>query len=152
MVIIPERDESVPVMIAAGFSQVANGILHVGMSAEIACDSNSKITMKNSIMAARIAAIQPAIAIGQITPSGTLIEPSSRARRGSLLVHSDLVHEKHRAMLMDGSGCMVQTYTDNLDGTIGHIIAATGIIKALLLRVKAWGVLIVGVGLAGDGH
>jgi multidrug resistance efflux pump len=152
MVIIPDRDKNQTTRITAGFSQVANGTLHVGMPAEIACDANAKITMKNAVMAARLVSIQHAIAIGQISPSGTLIEPDSLAQRGSLLVGFELVHEKHQAMLVDGSGCIVQTYTDNLSGTFGHIIAATGVIKALLLRIKAWGALIAGVGLAGDSH
>lgn len=152
MVIIPDRDKSVPIRVIAGFSQVTTDILHEGMPAEIACDSNSKIGMKNSVMAARLVSIQPAIAVGQITPSGTLVDPISMARRGSVLVGFELEHKEHEAMLLDGSGCMVQTYTNNLHGTFGHIIAATGIIKALLLRVKVWGILIVGVGLVGGSH
>ncbi|MFK5978679.1 MAG: hypothetical protein QM488_07305 [Rhizobiaceae bacterium] len=95
--------------------------------------------------------IQPAIAVGQVTPSGTLIDPNARAKRGSVLVALELVHKEHEAMLLDGSGCLVQTYSTHLPGTFGHIIAATGIIKAFLLRIKAWGVLVVGVGPAG-GH
>lgn len=152
MVIIPDRDESVPIRVVAGFSQVSKDVLHVGMPAEIACDSNSKIGMKNAVMAARLVSVQPAIAVGQITPSGTLVDPVSRARRGSVLVAFELEHKEHEAMLLDGSGCMVQTYTNNLHGTFGHIIAATGIIKALLLRIKVWGILIAGVGLVGEKH
>ena len=152
MVIVPDRDKDVPVRIVAGFSQVAKNILHVGMPAEIACDSNSNIAMKNAVMAARVVGIQPAIAAGQITPSGTLIELNSRVQRGSLLVFFELVYKKHESMLLDGSGCLIQTYTNDLEGTVGHIIGATGIIKAFLLRIKAWGVLVTGVGLAGGNH
>lgn len=152
MVIVPDRDRDVSIRVVAGFSQVAKNVLHVGMPAEIACDSNSNIVMKNAVMAARVAGIQPAIAAGQITPSGALVEIDSRVQRGSLLVFFDLVHKQHEAMLLDGSGCLIQTYTNNLEGTAGHIIGATGIIKAFLLRIKAWGVLITGVGLAGGKH
>jgi len=152
MVIVPDRDKDVPVRVVAGFSQVARNILHVGMPAEIACDSNSNIAMKNAVMAARVVGIQPAIAAGQVTPGGTLIELNSQVQRGSLLVYFELVYKKHEAMLLDGSGCMIQTYTNDLEGSVGHIIGATGIIKAFLLRVKAWGVLVTGVGLAGGNH
>ena len=152
MVIVPDRDKDVPVRVVAGFSQVARNILHVGMPAEIACDSNSNIAMKNAVMAARVVGIQPAIAAGQVTPSGTLIELNSRVQRGSLLVFFELVYKKHEAMLLDGSGCMIQTYTNDLEGSVGHIIGATGIIKAFLLRIKAWGVLVTGVGLAGGDY
>ncbi len=152
MVIVPDRDKDVPVRVVAGFSQVAKNILHVGMPAEIACDSNSNLAMKNAVMAARVVGIQPAIAAGQVTPSGTLIELNSRVQRGSLLVFFELVYKKHEAMLLDGSGCMIQTYTNDLEGSVGHIIGATGIIKAFLLRIKAWGVLVTGVGLAGGDY
>ncbi|MGI9352189.1 MAG: HlyD family secretion protein [Rhizobiaceae bacterium] len=152
MVIIPDRIKGVPVRIVAGFSQVAKDILHVGMPAEIACDSNSNLAMKNAVMAARITGIQPAVAAGQITPGGNLIELNSRIQRGSILVFFDLVHKEHEPMLLDGSGCIVQTYTNNLEGTVGHVIGATGIVKAFLLRTKAWGVLVTGVGLGGGGH
>ncbi len=152
MVIIPDRDKDVPIRVVAGFSQVAKNVLHVGMPAEIACDSNSIIAMKNAVMAAGVAGIQPAIAAGQITPSGTLIDLNSNVQRGSLLVFFELVHKKHEALLLDGSGCLIQTYTNNLEGTVGHIIGATDIIKAFMLRIKAWGVLVTGVGLAGGNH
>jgi len=152
LVIIPDRDEDYPVRIVAGFPQVSFGVLHVGMPAEIACDSNSNLTMKNAVMAARVISIQPAIAAGQLAPGSTLIDANALASRGSVLVIFDLVHKEHEAMLLDGSGCIVQTYTNNLHGTFGHVIAATGIIKALLFRIKVWGGLMVGVGLAGGGH
>ncbi len=152
MIIIPDRDKDSLVPVVAGFSQVAKSALYIGMPAEIACDSNSNIAMKNAVMAARLVKIQPAIAAGQVTPGGTLIELNSRVQRGSILVIFELVYKEQAVMLLDGSGCMIQTYTDNLEGFVGHIIGATGIIKAFLLRIKAWGVLITGVGLAGGNH
>jgi hypothetical protein len=45
----------------------------------------------------------------------------------------------------------VQTYTNNLHGFFGHVIAATGVVKAAGLRIKVWGSLVSGVGLAGGG-
>ena len=54
--------------------------------------------------------------------------------------------------MLDGSGCIVQTYTDRIDGFVGHIIAATGVIKAVGLRAKVWAGRISGVGLSGGGH
>lgn len=152
MIIVPDRDIDVPIRIVAGFSQVAKNVLYVGMPAEIACDSNSNIKMTNSVMGARVVGVQPAIAAGQITPSGNLIELNSRVRRGTLLVYFELAHKEHEAMLLDGSGCIIQTYTNNLSGTIGHVIGATGAVKAFLLRTKVWGVLVAGVGLSGGGH
>lgn len=149
MVIIPDRPEGVPLRITAGFSQVARATLYEGMPAEIACDSNISLSFRNSVLPARIASIQPAIAAGQVVPGGRLLEPENALRRGSMLVYFELEHPEHEAIMVDGSGCIIQTYTSNLSGVAGHIIAATGVVKAVGLRLKVWGALISGVGLAG---
>lgn len=137
--------------IIAGFSQVARATLYEGMPAEIACDSNVKLSFRNSVLPARIASIQPAISTGQIVPGGELLDPNSVKGRGSMLVYFELVHPEHEDVMIDGTGCIVQTYTNNLSGFTGHVIAATGVIKAIGLRLKVWGSLISGVGLAGGG-
>jgi len=152
LVIIPDREKDNPARVLAGFSQVSHNVLHVGMPAEIACDSNSNISLTDTVIPARVVWIQQAVAAGQVTPGRSLIDPASRAQRGSVLVAFELVHKQHKAKLLDGSGCIVQTYTNNLHGTFGHIIGATGVVKAFLLRIKVWGVLLVGVGLAGKSH
>ena len=151
MIIIPDRDETHPIGVIAGFDQVVRATLKVGMPAEIACDSNINITFHNAVMPAHLKSIQPAIATGQVLPSGTLLEPSNATSRGSLLVYFDLVHPEHKEMLLNGTGCLVQTYTNSLPGFFGHVISATGVIKAAGLRLKVWGSLISGVGLAGGG-
>ncbi len=92
-----------------------------------------------------------AIAAGRIVQGGRLVAPRSALERGSLLVYLELIHPEHEAIILDGSGCLVQTYTNNLSGFIGHVIAATGVIKAVGLRIKVWGALVSGVGLAGGG-
>ena len=151
MVIIPDRPVGAPVRIVAGFSQVARATLYNGMPAEIACDSNIGLTFRNSVMPAHVVGIQPAISAGQILPGARLLDPSQLASRGSILVYFELEHPDHVDLMLDGSGCMIQTYTANLKGTFGHIIAATGIVKAFGLRLKVWGSLISGIGLAGGG-
>lgn len=151
MVIVPDRDEKHPIGVIAGFDQVARATLHEGMPAEIACDSNINITFRNTVMPAHVTSIQPAIAAGQIQPSGTMLDPSNLISRGSMLVYFDLVHPEHKEIMLNGTGCLVQTYTNNLPGFFGHVIAATGVIKAAGLRLKVWGSLVSGVGLAGGG-
>ena len=152
MVIIPERPSNISVRTIAGFSQVARAALYEGMPAEIACDSNVSLSFRNAVLPARVVTIQPAIAAGQIVPGGKLLDPNALAARGSLLVYFELEHPEHQEIILDGSGCIVQTYTNNLDGFSGHVIAATGVIKAVGLRLKVWGALISGVGLIGGGH
>ena len=151
MVIIPDRPDNLPLRITAGFSQVARATLYEGMPAEIACDSNVGLSFRNAVLPAKVVSIQPAIAAGQVVPGGRLLDPNKGAARGSLLVYFELVHPEHEAVMIDGSGCIVQTYTNNLGGFSGHVIAATGVVKAVGLRLKVWGSLISGVGLAGGG-
>ena len=151
MVIIPERPGDIPLRLTAGFSQVARATLYEGMPAEIACSTNTNLSFRNAILPARVALIQPAIAAGQVVPGGRLLDAESGAARGSMLVYFELLHPEHEAVMIDGSGCIVQTYTNNLSGFSGHVIAATGVVKAVGLRLKVWGALISGVGLAGGG-
>lgn len=151
MIIIPDRDPDIPLRIIAGFSQVARATLYDNMPAEIACDSNVNLSFSDAILPAHVSIIQPAIAAGQVVPGGRLLDPSSLAARGSILVYLELDHPEHAAIMLDGTGCMVQTYTNNLPGFFGHVISATGVIKAVGLRLKVWGSLVSGVGLAGGG-
>lgn len=152
MVIIPDRPEGLPFRFIAGFSQVALATIYEGMPAEIACDSNINLGFRNSVVPARVAFVQPAISTGQVVPTGNLLELNNTPGRGSVLVYFELVYPEHQEVMLDGSGCIVQTYTNRIEGTIGHIIAATGVIKAVGLRAKVWGGLISGVGLSGGGH
>ena len=152
MILIPERTEDVPVRVAAGFPQIAGDILYEGMPAEVACDSHANLLFRDSVMPAHVRTVQPAIATGQIVPDTRLLDVGAATRRGTVLALVDLVHEEHRAMLLDGSGCIVQTYTSNIEGLVGHIIAGTGVIKAAGLRLKVFGSILSGVGLLGGGH
>ena len=131
---------------------MARATLYDGMPAEIACDSNVNLSFRNTVLPAKVALIQPAIAAGQVVPGGKLHDLEKAAARGSLLVYFELEHPEHEDIMIDGSGCIVQTYTNNLSGVFGHIIAATGVVKAVGLRLKVWGTLISGVGLGGGGH
>lgn len=152
MLIIPDRDESHPKRVFAGFSQVARSVLYVGMPAEVACDANFNVAMTDAILPARILAIQPEIAAGQVAPTGRLLEPSEFSKRGEVAVLFEMVHPEHRERLINGSGCIVQTYDRNLGhGVFAHILGGLGIIKAWGLRIKVWIALVTGVGLAGGG-
>ncbi|MBS8260904.1 HlyD family secretion protein [Roseibium polysiphoniae] len=153
MLIIPDRDEAHPKRVFAGFSQVARSVLYVGMPAEVACDTNFNVAMVDAVLPARILAIQPEIAAGQVTATGRLLEPSQFSARGEVAVLFEMVYPEHKELLVNGSGCIVQTYDRNLPhGVFGHILGGLGIIKAWGLRIKVWIALVTGVGLAGGGH
>ena len=157
MLIVPDRKDVESGRIVAGFSQVSNTELYEGMAAEVACESNFSISMRNTVLPARIVRIQKSISSGQLAPSGRLMEPAEKAKRGQIVVHLDLVHPEHRELLVPGSGCIVQSYTTSLDGdmegtVVDHAVQAMGIIKAVGLRIKAWFGLTSGIGLTGGGH
>jgi hypothetical protein len=139
------------VRIVAGVSQVALANLYEGMPAQIACDANAKRSFRNAILPARVVVIQPAIATGQMTPGAKLLNPNCVRQRGSVLVYMELVHPEHEAIILDGAGCIVQTYRTDLPGLGGHSVAATGVVKAAGVRIKVWGSIISGIGLAGGG-
>ncbi|AXI47580.1 hypothetical protein C1J03_17145 [Sulfitobacter sp. SK012] len=157
MLIIPDRKEAERGRIVAGFSQVSHTELYEGMAAEVACESNFNIGMRNTVLPARITRIQGPISAGQMSPSGRLMEPAERAKRGQVVVHLDLVHPEHRDQLVPGSACIVQSYTTDLKGpmegtAVAHAVEAMGIIKAVGIRIKSWLGLASGIGLAGSGH
>ncbi|QUS58568.1 HlyD family secretion protein [Pseudovibrio brasiliensis] len=157
MVIIPDRTQKEGSRVVAGFSQVSRTELYEGMAAEIACESNFNIAMYHTVLPARITRIQKSISSGQMGPSGKLMEPGERAKRGQIVAHLDLVYPEHQKYLVPGSGCVVQTYTTDLKGDMAggftaHVISALGVIKAVGLRVKAWLGLAIGIGLAGSTH
>lgn len=153
MLIVPDD----PQLIMAGFGQAYRSVLHEGMAAEVMCTSNLNISMTDAILPARIERIQHVIASGQIAPTGRLLDPAALTVPGSVVVHLALVHPEHEKVLMDGSSCMVQTYTRELTGAmantpVSHIVSTLGVIKAVGLRLRAWLWLAAGVGLGGGGH
>ncbi|MEM7192043.1 MAG: HlyD family secretion protein, partial [Pseudomonadota bacterium] len=150
--IIPARDPVHEPRGVAGFEQVARSLRYVGMPAEVACDPNFNIAMEDAILPARIRAIQPEIAAGQLAPTGRLIEPREFSNRGEVVVQLEMVYPEQEKLLVNGSGCIVQTYYRNLGhGIGGHILGGLGIIKAWGLRIKVWIALVTGIGLAGGG-
>lgn len=157
LVIVPDRMADDPIQVVGGFSQVTRSVLHEGMDAEVACESNFNIAMRNTVLPARIVRIQDAVSAGQLSPTGRLIEPAERAQRGDIVTYLEVIFPEHEALLIEGSGCMIQTYTTHvtgaLEGTVwAHGIEALGVLKAILLRVKVWVALAAGIGLGGGGH
>lgn len=156
MVIVPDRTEDEPVEVVAGFTQVNRSVLHVGMPAEVACESNINNGMKNSVLPARVTRIQNVIATGQVVPTGRLIQPSDRTGKGDVVVHLKLEYPEQVDLLVDGSRCLVQAYTTRVSGRLagtmmGSIIEAWALEKAIIMRMKVWVMLATGAGLGGAG-
>jgi len=57
-----------------------------------------------------------------VTATGRLLEPSEFATRGEVAVLLELVYPGHEETLVNGSGCIVQTYYRNFGhGVFSHI-------------------------------
>ncbi|WP_165814756.1 biotin/lipoyl-binding protein [Labrenzia sp. 011] len=154
MVIVPERAADDPPEIIGGFSQTNSAVLHVGMPAEVACESNINNGMKDTVLAARVTRIQDVISTGQIAPKGYLLQPSEQVRTGDLVVHVKLEYPEQQKLLIEGSRCLVQVYTTRISGSLagtfmGGVIEAWALEKALIMRMKVWAMLFVGTGLGG---
>ncbi|MAC80682.1 MAG: hypothetical protein CML66_21760 [Rhodobacteraceae bacterium] len=154
MVIVPDITPANPLEIVGGFSQTNQAVLHVGMTAEVACKTNINNAMTDSVFPARITRIQNEIATGQVGPTGTLLQPSQRPGTGDLVVYASLVYPEHEKMLVEGSRCILQAYTTHIGGSLqgtfwGDLIEAWAIEKAVVMRMKVWLMLFVGTGLAG---
>nr|WP_253949267.1 biotin/lipoyl-binding protein [Mangrovicoccus sp. HB161399] len=155
MVIVPDPTDAWSAEVVAGFTQVNLSVLHVGMPAEIACASNVNNGMQNSVLPARIVRIQDSIAPGQVGPTGKLIQPMELARRGEIVAYLKLEHPEQRALLVNGSHCLVQAYTTRISGrlagtALGELIQAWAIEKAVVMRMKVWVMLATGAGLGGS--
>lgn len=154
MVIVPDRSAADPAEIVAGFTQVNRSVLHVGMPAEVACESNINNGMTDSVLPARITRIQNAIATGQLAPTGRLLQPSEQTGDGEVVVHLRLEHADQQDLLVNGSRCLVQAYTTRMSGALagtmlGGVIQAWAIEKAIIMRMKVWVMLATGAGLGG---
>jgi hypothetical protein len=77
-----------------------------------------------------------------------LIDPQNLQRPGSILVFMEPLYKDGLAGLTPGSSCIVNAYTSNHDviadpktGTLKgialHVVDATGLVNALLLRIQA---------------
>ncbi|MEM6544248.1 MAG: biotin/lipoyl-binding protein [Pseudomonadota bacterium] len=152
MVIIPDRVKDEPVRIVAGFHQVSRNVLYDHMPVEVACEPNANILFQNAIFPGRISSFQPAVATGQVTPDGQLLEAKRALERGTVQAFIELLHPEHEAEILDGAGCIVQAYSNDIHGFWGHLIGVTGVVKAGGLRLKVLGTIITGAGLAGGGH
>lgn len=156
MVIVPDRDATDPAEVVAGFTQVNSSVMHVGMPAEVACESNINNGMNSSVLPARVVRIQESIAPGQIVPTGKLLQPSDRAGKGEVVVHLRLEHPDQQHLLVNGSRCLVQAYTTRISGSLadtalGEVIEAWALEKAIIMRMKVWVMLATGAGLGAAG-
>jgi multidrug resistance efflux pump len=129
--------------LAAGFGQIEGQVMKVGMVAEATCISKPWV-----IIPLVVTNVQNYIAAGQFRGGEQLIEAQQVARPGTILVFMEPIYKGGLEGVTPGSSCVANAYTSNHElissGKIGafksfalHVVDATGLVHAMLLRIQA---------------
>jgi multidrug resistance efflux pump len=140
-VLIPEGAGRVA--LAAGFGQIEAQVMKVGMVAEATC-----ISKPWAIIPMVVTSVQDYIAAGQFRGGEQLIEAQQVQAPGTILVFMEPIYKGGLEGVTPGSSCVANAYTSNHElitsGKIGsfksfglHVVDATGLVHALLLRIQA---------------
>jgi multidrug resistance efflux pump len=129
--------------LAAGFGQIEAQVLKAGMVAEATC-----ISKPWTIIPMVITSVQDYIAAGQFRGGEQMLEAQNTVRPGTVLVLMEPIYEGGLDGVTPGSSCIANAYTSNHEriasGKVGglksfalHVVDATGIVHAMLLRIQA---------------
>jgi multidrug resistance efflux pump len=140
-VMIP--DEAGRGRLQAGFGQIEAGVMKAGMVAEATCISKPWV-----IIPLVVTDVQDYIAAGQVPGGQQLIELQNAQKPGSILAFLEPLYKGGLDGVTPGSSCIVNAYTSNHDviddpktgklkGIALHVVDATGLVHALLLRIQA---------------
>ncbi|NWG23696.1 MAG: HlyD family secretion protein [Pseudorhodoplanes sp.] len=127
----------------AGFGQIEGQVLKVGLVGEATC-----VSKPMSIIPLVVIDVQDAIATGQVRTGEQLIEVQRLGAPGTILVFLKPLFEGGMDGVVPGSSCIANIYTSNHDRLTSeqlglatwlylHIVDATAMVHALLLRVQA---------------
>jgi multidrug resistance efflux pump len=130
-------------VLTAGFGQIEGQVMKVGMVAEATCISKPWV-----IIPLVVTNVQNYIAAGQFRGGEQLLEAQNTVRPGTILVFMEPIYKNGLDGVTAGSSCVANAYTSNHElissGQIGsfksfalHVVDATGIVHALLLRIQA---------------
>ena len=140
-VLIPEGAGRRALM--AGFGQIEGQVMKVGMVAEATCISKPWV-----VIPMVVTNVQDFIAAGQFRGGEQLIEAQQVARPGTILVFLEPIYKSGLEGVTPGSSCIANAYTSNHElissGKLGslksfalHVVDATGLVHAMLLRIQA---------------
>ncbi|MGY8706582.1 biotin/lipoyl-binding protein [Bradyrhizobium sp. 18BD] len=130
-------------VLQAGFGQIEAQVMQTGMVAEASCISKPWV-----IIPMVITTVQDYIAAGQFRSGEQLLEAQNAVKPGTILVFLEPLYKGGLDGVTPGSSCIVNAYTSNheeitaKDTPAGrrfalHVIDATGLVHALLLRIQA---------------
>ncbi|MCK1360386.1 biotin/lipoyl-binding protein [Bradyrhizobium sp. 199] len=127
----------------AGFGQIEAQVIRPGMLAEATCISKPWV-----IIPLVVTGVQDYIAAGQFRSGEQLIDPQNLRQPGTILAFLEPLYKGGLEGVTPGSTCIVNAYTSNHDaiadpktdaikGFALHVVDATGLVHALLLRIQA---------------
>lgn len=130
-------------VLTAGFGQIEGQVMKVGMVAEATCISKPWV-----IIPLVVTSVQNYIAAGQFRGGEQLIDAQNTVRPGTILVFMEPIFKGGLEGVTPGSSCVANAYTSNHEliasGKVGsfksfalHVVDATGLVHALLLRIQA---------------
>jgi multidrug resistance efflux pump len=129
--------------LAAGFGQIAAGVLRPGMIAEATC-----IGKPFTIIPMVVSQIQDVIASGQVRPTDQLIDVRQTASPGTITALLEPLYQGGLEGVPAGGSCIANAYSDYhaeiQAGDLGvfrwlylHMVDAVGVVHAAILRVQA---------------
>jgi multidrug resistance efflux pump len=121
MAFVPEEEP----LLAAGFRQNAMQFIDVDDRAEVAFDA-----IPGRVFGGRVASIQPLLAEGTVSASGTLRTLDDAPRRGRIPVFIEITDDMAAYNLPAGSSATATVYT----GKMHHF----DVIRMMILRIKSW--------------
>jgi multidrug resistance efflux pump len=141
-VLIPEDAGRGTLM--ASFNQIEAQVMKVGMVAEATC-----ISKPWTIIPMVVTNVQDFIAAGQFRGGELLVEGASVVKPGTILAFLEPLYPGGLDGVTPGSSCIANAYTSNHDiiaaketsalkGFALHVVDATGLVHALLLRIQAF--------------
>jgi multidrug resistance efflux pump len=130
-------------VLTAGFGQIEGQVMKVGMVAEATCISKPWV-----IIPLVVTNVQNYIAAGQFRGGEQLLEAQNTVRPGTILVFMEPLYKDGLDGVTAGSSCVANAYTSNHEliasGKLStfksfalHVVDATGLVHAMLLRIQA---------------
>ena len=130
-------------LLVAGFNQLEQQVIKVGLTAEVTCMSKPW-----TIIPMVVTQVQDYIAAGQVKTSEVLLDPQQVIQPGTITVFLEPMFKGGLDGLAPGSSCIANAYTNNHDELaredIGwgswaflHMVDAVALVHALILRLQA---------------
>ena len=130
-------------VLTAGFGQIEGQVMKIGMVAEATCISKPWV-----IIPLVVTNVQNYIAAGQFRGGEQLLEAQNTVRPGTILVFMEPLYKDGLEGVTAGSSCIANAYTSNHElissGKLStfksfalHVVDATGLVHAMLLRIQA---------------